>query len=208
MHPGTEAKVLPRGGDGISMPFKITTEIQCYLLPGDGTAAKAQFLQHLGDSGEMYITAYGFTLQPMIDQFIANHATGDLLHIYLDHSQSAGAAEKPQVQRLVDAGIEVTIGTSPEGSQYICHTKGIVCLDRPPWCWEGSVNFSESGWHQVNTAMVFSSDDWARNFVDQFKQLRQFAWDYERPFQLMPNPPPGVTPNPHPASLQARGLVG
>ena len=63
------------------MPFKITTEIVCYLLPGDGVAARAQFMQHLADSGEMYITAYGFTLQPMIDQFLANHATGDLLHI-------------------------------------------------------------------------------------------------------------------------------
>ena len=175
------------------MPFKITTDVTCYLLPGDGAAARAEFLHHLGDPAEMYITAYGFTLQPMIDQLIANHVAGDLLHIYLDNSQAAGQAERPQVQRLVDAGIEVTLGTSPEGSRYICHTKGIVCLDTPPWCWEGSVNFSEGGWHQVNTAMVFSSADWAKNFADQFKALRQFAWDKERNLQLMPKPPPGVT---------------
>ncbi len=174
------------------MPFNIATEVTCYLLPGDGPAAKAEFLGHLADSCEMYITAYGFTLPQMIDQLIANHEAGDLLHIYLDNSQAAGKAEKPQVRRLVDAGIEVTLGTSPEGSNYICHTKGIVCLDDPPWCWEGSVNFSESGWHQVNTAMVFHSAEWAQNFADQFNALRQFAWTKERRLQLMANPPAGV----------------
>ncbi|HYY47137.1 MAG TPA: phospholipase D-like domain-containing protein [Thermoplasmata archaeon] len=188
------------------MPFQITTTFTCYLLPGDGAQGEAEFLHHLADPSEMYIVAYGFTLQPMIDQFIANHAAGDLLHIYLDHSQASGMAEKPQVQRLVNAGIEVTIGTSPVGSKFICHTKGIVCLDKPPWCWEGSVNFSESGWNQVNTALVFSSNDWATNFVGQFKQLRQFAWDYERSFQLMPRPPAGVTPNPHPPPLRKRSF--
>jgi len=186
------------------MPFQITTTITCFLLPGDGAQAEAEFLHHLADPSEMYIIAYGFTLQPMIDQFLANHAAGDPLHIYLDHSQASGMAEKPQVQRLVDAGIEVTIGTSPEGSQFICHTKGIVCLDPAPWCWEGSVNFSVRGWHQLNTAMSFSSKDWAKNFVDQFKQIRQFAWDYERPFQLMPKPPSGVRPNPNPPPLRKR----
>ncbi len=174
------------------MPFQITTAVTCYLLPGDGPAAEAEFLHHLADPGEMYITAYGFTLPQMIDQLLANHEAGDLLHIYLDSSQAAGKAEKPQVQRLVDAGIEVTIGTSPEGSQYICHTKGIVCLDTPPWCWEGSVNFSLGGWHQVNTAMVFHSGDWAKNFVDQFKGLRQFAWTKERKLQVMKAQPKGV----------------
>ena len=174
------------------------------LLPGDGAQAEAEFLRHLADPSEMYIIAYGFTLQPMIDQFLANHVAGDPLHIYLDHSQASGMAEKPQVKRLVDAGIEVTIGTSPEGSQFICHTKGIVCLDPAPWCWEGSVNFSVSGWHQLNTAMSFSSKDWAKNFVDQFRQIRQFAWDYERAFQLMPKPPTGVKPNPNPPPLRKR----
>ncbi len=174
------------------MPFQITTQITCYLLPGDGPAAEQEFLHHLADNGEMYVTAYAFTLPQMIDQLLANHAAGDLLHIYLDSSQATGATEKPLVQRLVDAGIEVTIGTSPEGSNYICHTKGITCLDNPPWCWEGSVNFSIGGWHQVNTAMVFRCADWAKNFVDQFQGLRQFAWTGERNLQLMKKPPKGV----------------
>src|SRR5947208_1019394 len=77
------------------MPFQITTTITCFLLPGDGAQAEAEFLHHLADPSEMYIIAYGFTLQPMIDQFLANHAAGDPLHIYLDHSQASGNVEDP-----------------------------------------------------------------------------------------------------------------
>lgn len=175
------------------MPFQITTTVTCYLLPGDGSAAEAEFLKHLQDNGEMFIIAYAFTLPQMIDQLLANHAAGDPMHIYLDSSQAAGATEKPMVQKLVDAGIEVTLGTSPEGSNFICHSKGITCLDNPPWCWEGSVNFSIGGWKQVNTAMVFRSAAWSAAFVNQFKGLRQFAWTNERNLQLMKNPPKGVT---------------
>src|SRR5207237_10852950 len=139
---------------------------------------------------------------PLTSQLRAHHAAADPPDAARQHARGSGMAENRQVQRLVDAGIEVTLGTSPEGSQFICHTKGIVCLDPAPWCWEGSVNFSVRGWHQLNTAMSFSSKDWAKNFVDQFRQIRQFAWDYERAFQLMPKPPTGVTPNPNPTPLR------
>jgi len=175
------------------MPFQITTTITAYLLPGDGAVARTDFLNHISDPGETYIIAYGFTLVPMIDDIIAAHGKGVQIHIYLDHSQEVGKMEQPQVQRLVDAGLEVTVGTSPEGSQYICHTKGTASDDNPVWCWEGSVNFSEGGWHQVNTAMVFSSQDWYDNFVAQFKAIRQFAWTQERSIQVMQAPPAGVS---------------
>jgi len=178
------------------MPFQITTTVTCYLLPGDGPIAEKEFLKHISDPGETYFIAYAFTLVPMIDDIIAAHNNGVPIYIYLDYSQSTGQDERPEVQRLVSAGVEVTTGTSPAGSQYICHTKGIASNDHPAWCWEGSVNFSESGWHQVNTAMVFSSQDWYDNFVAQFIALRQFAWDQERNLQLMPAPPPGVKASP------------
>ncbi len=180
------------------MSFEITTTVQCFLLPDDGAEAQALFLQHLKDPYEMWIIAYSFTLTPMIDEIIANNSPPGLIHIYLDYSQSTGRAEAPQVQRLVDAGVEVTIGTSPVGTQYICHTKGIVCDDRPqPWCWEGSVNFSLGGWHQVNTALFFHSQPYRDAFVNQFNHLRYFAWTQERDKQLMKTPPDGaLTPPP------------
>jgi PLD-like domain len=177
--------------------FTIKTSVECYLLPEDGDAARALFLTHLEDPYEMWIIAYSFTLVPMIDEILKNNTVGAPYHIYLDLSQSSGAAEKPEVARLVAAGIEVTIGTSPEGTSYITHTKGITCSDKPlPWCWEGSVNFSESGWMQVNTAMFFHSQEWHDAFVAQFDSLRDYAWTNLRADQLMKEPPPGVTIGP------------
>ena len=175
------------------MPFSITTKIEVYLLPEDGKAAEKIFLKHLADPSEMWIIAYSFTLIPMIDEILKNNSVGRPYHIYLDLSQSTGTAEKPQLQRLVAGGVEVTVGTSPSGPNYITHTKGVVCDDTPPLCWEGSVNFSQSGWLQVNTAMVFHSKPYRNAFVKQFDTLRNYAWTNERDKQLMKAPPKGVT---------------
>jgi hypothetical protein len=177
--------------------FTITTTVDCYLLPEDGAAARALFLQHLEDPYEMWIIAYSFTLVPMIDEILAHNSVGSPYHIYLDLSQSQDSTEKAQVARLVAAGIEVTVGTSPAGTSYITHTKGVTCADQPqPWCWEGSVNFSASGWLQVNTVMFFHSDDWHAQFVAQFNSLRDYAWTNLRGDQLMKEPPAGVTIGP------------
>jgi hypothetical protein len=187
------------------MPFTIQTSVTCYLLPGDGPIAQQVFLKNLLDPGETWIIAYAFTLPDMIEDLLEAHKKGVPLHIYLDHSESTGPSEKPGLQQLVSAGIEVTIGTSPAGSEYICHTKGIVsdaAKGGALWCWEGSVNFSLSAWKQVNTAMVFSSPEWRDQFVAQFEALRNYAWAKERTMQLMPAPPPDL--GKAPAAARAR----
>jgi hypothetical protein len=180
------------------MSFEITATVECFLLPDDGPAAKALFLQHLKDPYEMWIIAYSFTLEPMIDEIIANNSADGPIHIYLDYSESTGKAESPGVQKLIDGGVEVAIGTSTVGVNSIFHTKGIVCNDTPvPWCWEGSVNFSLSGWSQVNTALFFHSLPYRDAFVNQFDHLRYFAWTQERDKQRMKTPPHGaLTPPP------------
>jgi len=179
------------------MPFDITTTVECCLLPEDGATAEAAFLQHLADPHEMYIIAYAFSLTQMVDHFLQDAPDANL-HIYIDSTQAGGKYEKPAVQKLIKAGIEITIGTSPAGSQFICHTKGMVCNDVPtPFCWEGSTNFSASAWHQVNTAMMFNSQDYYNQFVNQFLNLRYFAWTKERSKQVMKKPPAGaLTPPP------------
>jgi phosphatidylserine/phosphatidylglycerophosphate/cardiolipin synthase-like enzyme len=175
------------------MPFVIDTQVTCYLLPQDGGQAKADFLAHLMNPGETWITAYAFTLPDMIHDLLDAHQKGIPLHIYLDHTQETGKAEQPLVQQLVDAGVEVTMGTSPAGSKFICRTKGIISDavkgGAAVWCWEGSTNFSLSAWQQVNTAMVFSSQDWRNEFVAQWEALRDFARAKERNMQLMSQPP-------------------
>jgi phosphatidylserine/phosphatidylglycerophosphate/cardiolipin synthase-like enzyme len=191
------------------MPFVINTQVTCYLLPQDGAVAKQDFLKHLLDPGETWIIAYAFTLPDMIQDLLKAHTQGIPLHLYLDHSQSTGPAEKPLLQQLVKAGVEVTIGTSPAGSQFICHTKGIVSDAAPGggtlWCWEGSTNFSLSAWQQVNTALVFASPQWRDEFVAQFEALRAFAWSQERSLQLMSAPPPDEAKAPA-ASRKRYGL--
>jgi hypothetical protein len=175
------------------MSFIISTAITCYLLPDDGVAAKKEFLAHLLDLGETWIIAYSFTLPDMVQEILQAHAKGIPLHLYLDHSQSTGRAEQPMLQQLVSAGVEVTIGTSPAGSKFICHTKGIVSDAAPKrgtlWCWEGSTNFSLTAWQQVNTAMVFASQKWRDEFVAQFEALRAYAWSQEKSLQIMSTPP-------------------
>jgi len=191
------------------MSFTINTQITCYLLPQDGPTAQADFLQHLLDPGETWIIAYAFTLPDMIQDLLIAHQKQIPLHLYLDHSQESGTTEKPLVQQLVHAGVEVTIGTSPAGSQFICHTKGIVsdpaATGGTLWCWEGSTNFSLDAWKQVNTAMVFASQPWRDEFVAQFEALRDFAWANERSFQLMSKPPVDSGKAP-PQSRQRYGL--
>jgi hypothetical protein len=174
------------------MSFVIDATLTCYLMPDDHDAAEQRFLDLVGSPGETWIIAYSFTLPGAIDHLLSAHERGVPLHLYLDHSQSRGKSEMPLVQRLVDAGIEVTIGTSTSGSRYICHTKGLVTdSSSGPQCWEGSVNFSTSGWLQVNTANQFTSAAWRDHFVAQFNTLVKYAWTDERDEQLMSQPPAG-----------------
>ncbi|WP_167472652.1 phospholipase D-like domain-containing protein [Nocardia arthritidis] len=172
------------------MPFVIDGSVTCYLMPDDHDEAERRFLELVAAPGETWLIAYSFTLATAVDELIAAHGRGVRLHLYLDHSQSTGKAEHPVISRLVAAGIEVTIGTSTSGAGYICHSKGLaVDTAAGPQCWEGSVNFSSTGWLQVNTAMNFAAADWRDHFVAQFNTLRRYAWTQERDLQLMPQPP-------------------
>ncbi len=188
------------------MSFVIDSSLTCYLMPDDHDAAKQRFLELVAGPGETWIIAYTFTLQDATDELITAHNNGVPLHLYLDHSQSIDRSEKPLLSQLVDAGVEVTIGTSTAGSAYICHTKGFaVDASGGPQCWEGSVNFSTTGWQQVNTAMNFSNATWRDHFVAQFTTLRNYAWSQERDLQLMSLPPAGVgAPESSPLELSVR----
>ncbi len=164
------------------MSFTISASIKGYLFPADKDEGLAAFLDILHNPVETYIIAYGFTMSDLVDEIIAAHNESIPVHLYLDHSQSAGQMEKPLVQKLVDAGVDVTIGTSASGKKYICHAKGVVTVGGSVW--EGSVNFSSSGWYQVNTAMQFESPEYTNQFISMFEALRQYAWSQEANLQL------------------------
>lgn len=203
--------------------IQITITEKDYFLPEDGPDAEKVFLNLLnGDYQELWISAFGFTLQPMFDAIKAADARGVKCHILLDHSQSGGTAEKPKVQDLVNSlkNGEVVITTAGAGSgkpSDIWHWKGMVArfedgndaitrfgamasnlnnfgisVNASPdnttiyFCWEGSTNFSQSGWDQGNSARLFSNITWAEKFVEQHGIHAQWAEQNEPQYQLKP----------------------
>ena len=167
--------------------FTPSGAITAWQLPDDAEAAEAAFLALLHNPAETWIRAYAFTMKALTDECIAAHEAGVKLHIALDRSQEVGTYEKPEVERLVAAGVETTIATSYAGSKYIAHEKGLFTAAGE--CWEGSTNFSSSAWKQINTALQFVSPAYQAMQVRTFNHEVQYAWAQERSYQLMANPP-------------------
>ncbi len=179
-----------------------------YFLPEDGDAAQKEFLSILnGGYDEIWISAFGFTLQPMFDAIEAADARGVKCHLLLDHTQSGGIAEASKVKHLakVFQNSDLTIttaGINAHRTSNIWHTKGFVAkfadgnmdvhrfgsfeeeITPAYFCWEGSVNFSVTGFDQGNTARVFCNDVWAQTFIHQFEIHRQWAIDTHPQWQL------------------------
>jgi hypothetical protein len=170
----------------------ITVTETDYFLPEDGTAAEAKFLELLHNFTEVWICAFGFTLQPMFDELKASDKAGAKIHVLLDHSQEVGKAEMPRVKDLV-ANLkhgDVTITTAGVNSvqkDQIWHWKGMAVTPKDgkeTFCWEGSTNFSQSAWFQGNSARVFRSSVWAQQFIKQFEAHKAWAQANEPQYQI------------------------
>lgn len=165
-------------------------EVTAWQLPEDATTARVAFIDIFTNPSETWLRAYAFTMADLAEDIIAAHQKGVPMHLYLDRSQEVGTYEKPLVEKVVAAGVEVTIGTSPAGTKYIAHEKGGCTADGD--CFEGSTNFSDSAWEQVNTLLQFNSPEWAQMTVDAFNRAVVYAWTSERSLQLM-----STQPEPH-----------
>lgn len=168
----------------------------------------------------IFIVIYGFTLRPLVDLLIAKHESGVEVGIILDHSQSEGKAEREQVQRLLDAGVPLLIGTSPSHGQ-ILHSKFAVVDDVDVET--GSWNFSASASEQSNTMMLIEGHpNVGAIFLRHYDRLRAVILAHEHQFQLagevsaplaLPedaqidttthDDPPASTSTPTPAALPA-----
>ena len=163
--------------------FSPTGPVTAWQFPDDQVAGEEAFLGLLHNPAETWIRAYAFTMKALTDECIAAHQAGVKLHIALDRSQEVGTYEKPEVERLVAAGVETTIATSYAGSKFIAHEKGLFTAAGE--CWEGSTNFSSSAWQQINTALQFDSSPYVEMQVASFNREIQYAWANEKQFQLM-----------------------
>ena len=56
--------------------FQMHSDVTCYLLPDDAKVAQEAFLAKLRHPAETWIIAYGFTLQPMIDELVSARRAG------------------------------------------------------------------------------------------------------------------------------------
>ena len=170
----------------------ITVRETDFFLPEDGSAAEKHFLDLLNELSEVWISAFGFTLQPMFDELKKADAAGAKIHLLLDHSQAVGQAEAPKVKDLAanlkhgDLTI-TTAGIHSGAPDQIWQWKGMVVQPtdgKAKHCWEGSTNFSLSGWLQGNSARIFRSDAWATVFIHQFNEHKAWARKNEPQYQV------------------------
>lgn len=148
----------------------------------DGLKAFETFLASAQTSIRTMI--YGCTLQPFFDTLIAKKRLGLDVKIIFDHTQAEGAAEKPQIERLVAAGFrdgeDFLIGTSPQ-THAICHIKatwidGVHVED-------GSLNYSTSGLMEINTVSFSEWPEWAHYLDVVFQRTWDFIAEKEPTYQ-------------------------
>lgn len=176
-----------------------------YLSPHDDCfdallrAAKAA-------TASIHVLIYSFTMTPLADILIEKHKTGLEVAVVADKTQSAGPHQKSLLQRLVDAGIPVTISTSMTGA--ILHTKALLidmklpggANDNGSFSVFGSFNFSGTfdkktgkatgAQAQDNVLVTENSAALVTFFYQQFLETQ----DYGRAHceQLKPTTPPAL----------------
>jgi len=130
---------------------------------------------------ELCMGMYGFHLPPLRDQFIKNHENGLAQFLLLDLSQEAGKVEHPDVVAIINAGIDVVIGTSPYHnilhSKYLLAKKQCLVLS-------GSYNFSLSAAEQDNTLQAFYNSQVWDAYRTHFTNARQWCLDNEPQDQI------------------------
>ncbi len=126
-----------------------------------------------------------------MDALIAKHGAGVTVRCVCDHTQAEGPAEKVQLQRLVDAGVEVLIGTSSHGaidhSKYILIDAELGAADPASCVGYGSFNFSASAESQDNTFTIRNDAGYVAHFLANWQKVHDDAVAHGKPeWQLAP----------------------
>lgn len=139
----------------------------------DGIKAFSAFLKSA--EKKMRTMIYGATLQEYFDDILALKEKGLDIKVIFDHTQSAGHAERPQIDRLIAAGwkdgVDFIIGTSPKAGQII-HIKATWIDDR--FVEDGSLNYSPSAFKQINTISFSEHPEWVAYLNGIFEE----AWTW------------------------------
>lgn len=145
-----------------------------FFAPYDDVASQLVALAHSATSS-IHIDIYGFTYGPLMDALITAHQRGVNVHVVADHSQAEGTAERPAIQRLVDAGIDVLITVSSRGaidhSKYLLVDAELGIAAPQSAVGFGSFNFSESATKQDNTFSVRNDAQLVAAFLANWQQV-------------------------------------
>ena len=166
------------------MSQSIQLGIQTYFSPDDDT--QQVFLDFLSQAQHsIHIAIYSWHLPPAMDVIQTLLAGGRKIHLLMDHSQSTGKYEAPEVQELVQLGARVAIGTSRKHA--ILHDKyavvdGLHVLS-------GSWNFSLSASQEANFLTIVSNPDFATLFMTNWQKQYDWIVTHEPQWQ----PPQGIS---------------
>ncbi|MCF8566929.1 phospholipase D-like domain-containing protein [Alicyclobacillus tolerans] len=149
----------------------------------DGIKAFSAFLNTA--KTKMRTMIYGATLGVFFDDLISAKKRGVDVKVIFDHTQSAGHAERPQIERLLQAGWkdgeDFVIGTSPQAHQII-HIKATWIDSR--WVEDGSLNYSPSAFKQINTVTFSDWPEYAAYLDGIFERSWNWILEHEPQYQV------------------------
>src|SRR5512146_1484887 len=140
------------------MAVTASLQIRTLFAPFDDTTAA--FLTFVGSAQKsLDINIYGFHLPALTATLIAKHQAGVRVSVILDHSQERGKAEAGEVQKLVEAGVPLLVGTSPVHGQ-ILHSKFTVVdgvsVEHGSWNYSLSASQQSNDMHFVEEAPEYA----------------------------------------------------
>lgn len=157
---------------------------KCYLLPEDGDLAKQDLigLFHLPNLKEVYIKAYAFNMDILLKTIKDVDSQGIKVSILADYVQSRGRGswnELVDLRKNLKTGeiLLTTAGCGSKSTSQIWHSKAasFIYSDKEPINFEGSCNFSDTGFLQGNTIRIFSSQEYSDTFIKHFNIHRDWT---------------------------------
>lgn len=162
--------------------------IEAFLLPDDIAPARQMLRDILAIPAEKWIVFYEASSAEFFDGIIRSHTPLTPVHVYADTSLARRPGERGKLANLKSHGVNVTIGSSTTSRFFICHRKAIVVSPTAEvtdhMVWEGSTNFSEQSWGEINTIITFRSRVYGEAYISQFSRMVANALANEAADQL------------------------
>jgi HKD family nuclease len=155
-----------------------------YFLPEDGPELKQDLFNILSDEAiiEIWIKAFGFNLDKLLDKLLELDSKGIKIHILADYMQAKSPGSWNKLVKFYSQlknseFILTTAGVGSDQPSIIFHTKSMTIIrsNLPAKNFCGSCNFSDSGFSQANNVRIFESQTWSDNFIAHFNVHKQWA---------------------------------